>query len=879
MLRIIQNTSSAGAKTYYSTADYYTEGQELAGQWRGAGATRLGLEGRVQQSDWDALCDNRFPDSGKPLTLRRKAERRIGYDFNFHVPKSVSLLYGLTRDERLLDAFRESVDETMREMETEMKTRVRKSGKNDDRMTGNMVWGEFVHFTARPVDGIPDPHLHAHCFVFNTTWDKEEGAWKAGQFSDLKRDAPYFEAKFHSRLAQRMAELGLDVERTRSGWELAGIDGAATAKFSRRTAMIEEEARRQGLLDPAAKSELGAKTRERKAKNLTLDQLAEEWRSRLTDDELTAIRAVVDKMGGRPWEEDPDAAREAISRSIEHVFERKSVAPERELLAQSLKRSVGKSSVAQIEDSFNRQEFVIAERDGRRMATTREIIAEEKRMVAFARQGRGSQRRLGNKGFKIKRDWLNSDQRQAVSHVVSSRDRVILVRGAAGVGKTTMMKEAVERIEENGNRVFTFAPSAGAKTVLQKEGFDRADTVARLLIDPKLQAETKGQVLWIDEAGLLGSKTMGQVFELASKNENRVILSGDRRQHGSVERGAALRLLEEEAGLKPAEIREIQRQKGTYKRAVQSLADGHTQDGFRQLAALGWIQEVTSGDRYKAMAADYVAAVSAGSDTLVVSPTHFEGDRITAEIRSELKRAGRLGGDERKFQALENANLTQAERMESSSYVPGDVLVFHQNAKGYAKGQRVEVGSGRLPADQAARFQVFHPTEIIFAPGDMLRVTQNGKSLDGKHRLDNGALYQITGFDPSGNIVLHNGWKVARDYGHLAYGYCVTSHSSQGKTVDRVLIGQSADSFAASSREQFYVSCSRGRKEVTVYTDDKEALLTAVQKSDDRLTATELVTGSGWRERGETIQRQELLAAMPGHSETNRDLREVIYDR
>ena len=283
MLRIIQNTSSAGAKTYYSTADYYTEGQELAGEWRGAGAKRLGLEGRVQQADWDALCDNRFPDSGQPLTLRRKAERRIGYDFNFHVPKTVSLPYGLTRDERLLDAFRESVDETMREMETEMKTRVRKSGKNDDRMTGNMVWGEFVHFTARPVDGIPDPHLHAHCFVFNTTWDKDEGAWKAGQFSDLKRDAPYFEAKFHSRLAQRMAELGLDVERTRSGWELAGIDGAATAKFSRRTAMIEEEARRQGLLDPAAKSELGAKTRERKAKNLTLDQLAEERRSRLTD--------------------------------------------------------------------------------------------------------------------------------------------------------------------------------------------------------------------------------------------------------------------------------------------------------------------------------------------------------------------------------------------------------------------------------------------------------------------------------------------------------------------------------------------------------------------------------------------------------------------
>ena len=40
MLRIVQNSTAAGAKSYYSTADYYTEGQELVGVWRGAGAER-----------------------------------------------------------------------------------------------------------------------------------------------------------------------------------------------------------------------------------------------------------------------------------------------------------------------------------------------------------------------------------------------------------------------------------------------------------------------------------------------------------------------------------------------------------------------------------------------------------------------------------------------------------------------------------------------------------------------------------------------------------------------------------------------------------------------------------------------------------------------
>jgi len=106
-------------------------------------------------------------------------------NFNFHVPKSVSLLYGLTQDERILDAFRASVDETMQDMESEVKTRVRKGGKNEDRIAGNMIWGEFIHTTARPVNGIPDPHLHAHCFVFNAIFDNAEGRWKAAQFGDL----------------------------------------------------------------------------------------------------------------------------------------------------------------------------------------------------------------------------------------------------------------------------------------------------------------------------------------------------------------------------------------------------------------------------------------------------------------------------------------------------------------------------------------------------------------------------------------------------------------------------------------------------------------------------------------------------------------------
>ncbi len=880
MLRIIQNNSAAGAKSYYTTADYYTEGQELEGIWRGAGADRLGLSGVVDLRSWDALCDNRHPGTNEPLTLRTRHERRVGYDFNFHVPKSVSLLYSLTKDERLLDAFRASVDETMHEMESEMKTRVRKRGKNEDRTTGNMVWGEFVHFTSRPVNGLPDPHLHAHCFVFNTTWDNKEKAWKAGQFADLKRDAPYFEAVFHVKLSHRLGELGLAAERKKSGWELAGVDKATVDKFSRRTAEIEEEARKKGVLDPKAKSELGAKTRARKQKELTFDELRKEWASRLNDDERAAFDALADRLGGDAVPEDQDGAEEAVRQATLHCFERKSVMPERMLLAESLKRGVSHASREAVEDAFKRQDLVTAERDGRRMATTRTVLAEERGMIAFAREGRGTQDPLGDGTHLFRRDWLNNDQRKAAQHVLNSRDRVILIRGAAGVGKTAMMQETVEAIEAgSGKQVFTFAPSADAsRGTLRETGFENADTVARLLLDEKLQQQIQGQVIWIDEAGLLGTMTTSRIFDLADKLEARVILSGDRKQHGSVERGAALRLLEEEAGLAPAEIKEIQRQKGDYKQAIHCLSDGRTEEGFRQLDRLGWVREVPHEERYKALAADYITTVETGKSALVVSPTHFEGERITAEIRSELQKLGHVGTDERTFHSLESLGMTQADRGDAVNYLPGDVIEFQQNAKGYSKGQRVTVGLSPVPFDQSARFQTYHAGELALAKGDLIRITKNGQTVDGEHRLNNGAQYRVKGFDKSGDILLENGWKVSKDFGHIAYGYVVTSHASQGKTVDRVFIGQSADSFGASSREQFYVSASRAREQVTVYTDDKESLLSAVNRSDERLTATELVSA---RERGDVMRRQELISSIyvPMKHVTEKKREETAHDR
>lgn len=115
-----------------------------------------------------------------------------------------------------------------------------------------------------------------------------------------------------------------------------------------------------------------------------------------------------------------------------------------------------------------------------------------------------------------------------------------------------------------------------------------------------------------------------------------------------------------------------------------------------------------------------------------------------------------------------------------------------------------------IPVSEHQKFNVYETRTMQAAKGDRLRITGNGRSNDGKH-LFNGTTYNIHGFDKQGNIRLSNGSTISKDFGHIALGYVMTSHSSQGKTADKVIVSQSSSTARAASMEQFYVSVSRGQ--------------------------------------------------------------------
>ena len=889
MLRFREIKDPKAALAYFGKSDgnYYLDGSDLHREVGGNGAKLLGLSETPDFDQFSRLLQGLDPNTGEQLTAKLIDNRVVARDVTASVPKGVTL--ALERgDSRVHDVIWNAGRAAMADLEAYASTRVRKGGQQDDRLTDNIIWYGWEHPETRPNrdDGMPDMDRHIHFVVMNLTYDPVEKEWKAMKFRDIMDLRKYFDRRFDMHVASGMTDLGYEVEtklksdgkggKRYFSWDIKGMPQSAVAKFSRRAGVIDALADDLGIVDPRSKDKLGGTTRLHKLKDMTLADYRAYWDSRITPDESQAIGETIKAamLGKNPAP--TNTADKAMQFAIGHEFERRSVVDWHDLAITAMERCMGGAKPDEILPEAEKQGVLLV--DGE--ATTKEVLAEEARVIAFAREGRGtcgptgcarsepqfSSPPMGKVGEIRALDVhgsappmsrlsaslssgiqangappsdLSPEQAAIARHVWNSTDRVILIRGAAGTGKTHTMRTTIEGIDRP---VVVLAPSAEAsRGVLRKEGFKDADTVARFLMDDDFQSKAKGGVIWVDEAGLLGIRQVRQVFEAADRLGARVVLQGDRRQHGSVERGATLRVLEEFAGLPVAELRDIRRQRGQYKAAVESLSKGNMLDGYDKLDDLGWVKHAEDN---KPLLDEYMAGLKAGKDMLVVSPTHAEGDAITADIRERLKEWGVVGGEEHAIKQLKPLNWTNAEKADLERYDGTEVMVFHRNSGTFKAGQAVKSTDWKKGDyfKNASHFSVYSPAELPVAAGDTIRITANGKSKDGKHKLNNGAAYEVKGFDKDGDIVLENGWALKADFGHLTHGYVSTSHASQGKTVDRVLIAMGSESVPAMGAEQFYVSVSRGRESARVYTDmAPDAMREAIQRKDGRKSATELM--------------------------------------
>lgn len=921
------STSAKDAKRYFSDAltkgDYYLEGQEFGGSFSGKLAARLGLSGQATKEQFFALLENRDPVTGKRLTPRTSSVRTVGYDITFSVPKSVSIVHVLSPDDQVMQCFRASVAETMAIIQNDARTRVRKNGKDFDRETNELLWAEFVHQTARPVLGhAPDPHLHCHCYIINATFDATENRIKAGKFDLINKRMPLYQAIFNKKLADKLIAAGYGIRPTAKDFEIEIVPQQVIDLFSKRTKQIEKVAKEKGITDAQALGDLGARTRAAKDKGLGMVELKADWRRQIRELETEQETTIIRKDNGIVLELPPEpampiirhapnreqaptvTAQQCVDFAITHAFERASVMSYDKLLERAYIYSIGArgASVADIESCLHSDGRLIRieENNGRTVCTTKEVLAEEKRMVDLARAGRGKMQPLYHQAPDMA---LTGQQADAARYLLTNTDRVSIVRGAAGAGKTTLLKELVTKIEMTGKETILVAPTAQAsRSVLRQEGFDKADTVARLLADKAMQEKLKGQVLIVDEAGLLGTKDMTGLISLAHEKQARLILVGDTRQHSAVSRGDALRVLNTVAGIRTAEVSKIHRQKNTaYKEAVEDLSKGDVPEGFDKLDKIGAIREVDPGKVSETLVADYVDMIGRGKSALIISPTHAQGEEVTKAVREKLKEAGHIGKKEIPALSLVNENFTVAEKSDWRSYQPGQWVQFNQNMKHFPRGSKWKVADATekglllqdaegkvlpMPHIAGERLDVFRLKEIPVAKGDKLRVTKNGFD-NGNKRLENGQTYYVSSISKEGEIKLRNSVSNAEysisntRFGHIAHAHCITSHASQGKTVDAVFVAQPSATFGAANAKQFYVSVSRARESVQVYTDDKAALLAHVSEMGERRSAMELV-GQSKPDHADYVhhlQKQDPAPAIAGRTVEKQKEVERLYQQ
>lgn len=882
MIRMILSSSSDAAKSYFSDslakADYYINDQELKGSFHGKLANRLGLTEEATKEQFFALCDNKNPITQEQLTMRTYDNRRIGYDINFHCPKSVSIIHAFSKDNHVMDIFQSSVRETMTEIEKASGTRVRKFGKTHDRQTGELVWSEFIHQTARPTENhAPDPHLHAHCFVFNATWDDVEKEYKAGQFGDIKRDMPFYQARFHKVLSDKLIDAGYEIRRTKSSFEIMGVPQHAIDQFSKRTNEIGQIAQEKGITDAKELDKLGAMTRGKKASGLSMDELRENWRTQIKESEAALEPGLESNPQIRYA--NPDTLKEkehrltaevSVNHAVNHGFERASVMPTSRILAESYRHAIGdnRTTISDINNTLKEKKSLIHLKEaGRDMVTTHFVINEEREMVFLAKEGLGNAAPLYTSPPEIK--GLQGKQKAAVEDILTNGNRVSIIRGVAGSGKTYLLKEAVNKIEAKGKQVTLIAPTAQAsRGVLREDGFQKAETVAKFLNDPKMKQAIKGQVLWVDEAGLLGTKDMVSLLRATREQNARLVLMGDTRQHASVVRGDALRILNTVGGIQTSEVSQIRRQENIhYREAIQDLANGSIRSGFNRLDQIGFIKEIDPLNPNKELVSDYVQAVKNKRSALVISPTHAQGEKVTECIRKSLKDQRLVSKREKKLERLENTNLTESQKQDQRNFRKGQVIQFNQNVGRFLRGSMWSIDETKdgslflkgkngnkaaIPFKKGNHFDVFEKRPFHLSKGDQVIVTRNAVD-QYQHRMNNGDFYKVDGFTQDKKIVLVNpksnhSYTVDHDFGHFKHGYVVTSHSSQGKTVDEVFISQPASTFPATDAKQFYVSASRGRKAAHIYTDDKEELLEHASAMGDRKSALELAKENGLSE-------------------------------
>jgi Ti-type conjugative transfer relaxase TraA len=414
---------------------------------------------------------------------------------------------------------------------------------------------------------------------------------------------------------------------------------------------------------------------------------------------------------------------------------------------------------------------------GQMRFSTREMLGVEERLEAASHDLAGRVRHGVSESVRARAlaggdRALKGEQLAAFAHVTGSADIAVVI-GYAGTGKSTMLGAARAAWEASGYRVRGAALSGIAAEGLEGGAGIQCRTLASLEHGWARGRDglTAGDVLVVDEAGMVGSRQMERVISAARDAGAKVVLVGDPEQLQAIEAGAAFRAVAERIGA--VEITDIHRQREAWQQAAtRELATGRTDAALARYEAVGMVREHAT---LEAAQAELVAGWNAmrqqspNASQIMLAHRRVDVRALNDQARAVRQNAGELGPD----------HVLPTGRGERA-FAAGDRLYFLKNERSLG------VKNGTLGTVEQIRGE---------GPGASLVVRLDGPGGP------NGA---GTGRTVSFHI---------RDYVEIDHGYAATVHKSQGVTVDRahVLATQGMDRHAA------YVGLSRHRDGVTLH--------------------------------------------------------------
>ncbi|MDK2767948.1 MAG: conjugative relaxase [Sphingomonas sp.] len=537
MLSVANVRTAGGAANYFAADNYYTRADaDRSGEWLGKGARTLGLEGRIEARQFEAVLKGLLPDGSRVGSDNRV--HRAGTDLTFSMPKSWSLLALVGGDRRILDAYSAAVKETLAWAEKNLaETRMEVRGKERVIATGNLVIGLFQHDTNRN----QEPNAHIHAVVANVT-QGPDGKWRALRNDRLWEHNTLLNAMAMARFRLSVEKLGYEVGEfgKHGNFEAVGVPKSNRDAFSTRRAEILEAVAKMDHRGPGVLDAATLMTRAEKATIEDRDALARQWKeaaAKLGFDPAAVIaranaraaqdlgnvpglgetvRSLVERgrslaasfaerlglregdplvpshMGKRTPEQ--IAAVHAVASAVRHLGEREAAFPRAEIYRTALGFALP-TSMPEIEhrvDQLLRQGHLLRGKGAdRELVTTRDAIGLEQRIIASVESGRGTAPAIVPSEVAGERlqalsqlkygMTLNPGQENAGRLLLGSHNRIVAIQGIAGAGKSTVLKPVADILREEGRAVLGLAVQNTLVQMLERETGIPSMTVTRFL--------------------------------------------------------------------------------------------------------------------------------------------------------------------------------------------------------------------------------------------------------------------------------------------------------------------------------------------------------------------------------------------------------------